>query len=170
MSRPRTDTIRVLGLTSILLGLTLLVWPFLGRSDEVPALVRAAFGSTEATSRLRQGELAAPGTVFVAALTFALEFTLAGMLLTAGIGLLMQWRWARRGALFCCCCLVAVESLSTLLRVFCLTPAGGAVKLVPVIVNGLATLCGIALWGGLCLPQTLAAYGHGPEPPPPTAS
>jgi hypothetical protein len=152
-----------LGWATLLLGAAWLGWLLLGRHADVLDLLRAGFGDRTAAARLAARDLASGGAVFAFVLTWLLEVAVAAIWVAAGVGLLHFQPAARWAALFACLAAIPLEACGTLVQVFCLTAPHHAVKLVPVIVNGLVILGAVALWGGLFLPGVAAAYAGGPE-------
>jgi hypothetical protein len=161
MARNLPPTIIWLGVGSLLLGLAWLLLVLLVRGGDMVDLIRAR-QDPQLALRLAERGLGTAGAIFVAVPTLLLELVLAVILAVAGVGLLRLWPFARWAALFGCAGGVAVEGLSTLLQVFCLTPSGAAVKLIPVLVNGLVVVAAIVLWGGLFLSEASAAYAAPP--------
>jgi hypothetical protein len=138
---------------SLLLGVGWLILLLFVRGGDLADLFLAGLADPGAVARLTGKGLSTPWPLYVTVLTLAVEIALAGILITAGVGLLRGWPPARWVALFGCVGSVVVEGGSTLLHVFCLTPSEAAVKLGPVVVNGLVVLTAIVLWGGLFLPE-----------------
>jgi hypothetical protein len=158
MARKRPAALSVVGWASLVLGVSWLLWLTFGRGQEALDLLRAGSGDAAAAARLGQRGLAGAGAVHATVLTLLLELTLALLWAAAGVALLLHSPFARRAALFACYGAVAVEGLSTLLRVFLLTPDGQPIPLSPVVVNGAITVCALGLWGGLLLPEVETAY------------
>jgi hypothetical protein len=162
MGPKRPVALSVVGWASLALGVSWLLWLALGRREEALDLLRAGTGNAAAATRLGQRGLAGAGAVHVAVLTLLLELMLALLWAAAGVALLLLKPFARRVALCACYGALAVEGLSTLLRVFLLTPQGQPIPVLPVLVNGLAILCALGLWGGLLLPEVEGAYAGQP--------
>ena len=165
MARDRPTEVSIAGWAGVALGLTWLLWLTLGRWRENLDLFQAGLGGAAAADRLRRSGLAGAGLYF-AVPTLLLEVTLALILAGAGAALLGRRPFARRAAVLACAATVFVEAVSTLLRAFFLTVPGEPVKLMPVLMNGVVTLCVLALWGGLFLPGVHAAYGGLPAEAP----
>jgi hypothetical protein len=157
MARKRPDEVSLVGWGSVLLGASWLLWLLLARWGVTLDLIRAGTGDADAALRLGQQGLAG-ARVFFAVPGGLAELALAVTWAVAGIALLGRRPFARRAALLACAAAVAVEALSTLLRVFFLTVPDQPVRLGPVIVNGLVTLGALGLWGGLSLPAIDAVY------------
>ena len=151
-----------LGLASLSLGVVWLILLLLVRGGDMADLLRAGLSDSAAIARLTGQGLARSGVIYATVITFSLELALAVILIVAGVGFLRLWPSARWVALFGCIGTIALEGSSTLVYLFCLTPSGAAVKLGPVVVNGLVVLGAIVLWGALFLPEPAAPA---PQPP-----
>ncbi|HYT91742.1 MAG TPA: hypothetical protein VEL76_23715 [Gemmataceae bacterium] len=165
MSHPRPAAVTILGLSGLVFGVLCVAWLALGRRHDLTDLLGAAFGDRSAAARLAQDHLVSVGALCAALVPLLLEWALAFILITAGVGLLYVHRSARWAALFYCACIIPLEGLATLLQVFCLTPPDQPVKLERIVVNGLVTLFAIVFWGGLFLPEVVATYAGRLSPP-----
>lgn len=150
-----------LGVASLSLGVIWLLAVLVVRGGDMGELLRAGQGDPEYVFRLTERGLSG-GTLFLAIPLLILEIVVAVMLAVAGVGLLRLLPFARWTAVFACASAIAVEVLSSVVLVFCLTSRSAAVKVVPLILGGLVTLAAIVLWGSLFLPPVVTAYADGP--------
>jgi hypothetical protein len=161
MARKRLDEVSVVGWSGALLGGFWLLWMLVARWGDTLDLMRAGASDADAAMRLGKQGLAGAGVFFAMPGGLA-ELALAGTWAVAGVALLSRRPFARRAALLACAAVVALEGLSTLVRMLFLTVPDQPVSLAPVIMNGLVTLGALGLWGGLSLPQIDAAYAGPP--------
>jgi hypothetical protein len=167
MTYPKLSAVTTLGLSALAFGLVCLLWLAFGRRGDLADQFAAAWGDRDAAARLAKAHLHGAWAICLALVPLLLEWALTFILLAAAVGLLYAHPAARWAALFYCVCIIPLEFITALLRVFYLTLPGQPVRIVPIVMNCLITLGAIGLWGGLFLPEVETAFaGPGAEPPP----
>jgi hypothetical protein len=165
MLRQRCLSQLLIGMASVLFTVFYLVCLLIQALPPFRDLVAVAFGESEALPDLVRDNLASTSTVRTVFLVGSVRAVLMLALLATGVGLVLHLRWARPSAVCGSVLMILVCLTSTVARLWFLTPPGGAVKLTPLLMDGMAILFANVLCGTMFLPEIIAAYAGYLETP-----
>jgi hypothetical protein len=158
MLRQRSLSQLFIGLGSTLFAIFYLLCLLIQAFTPLRELVAVAFGSTGPVPDLVRDNLATTGAVWTAFVLGSVRGVLMLALLATGVGLVLHLRWARWSAICGSVLLILLCLTSTVARLWFLTPPGGAVKVTPLLMDGVAILFANVLCGTMFLPEIVAAY------------
>jgi hypothetical protein len=169
MARQAPVSLRLIGLGLSFFAAAYLLWFLLYAWPHLQQILGVAFGDAGPITNLMHDNLAGAATVRAAVMLGSARVVLVGGLATAGVGLVLLWRWARWASIFGSAMLIVLALASTVARLWFLTLPGGAVKVTPLLLDGTGILLAIVGGGLMFLPEVTAAYGGLLEQPPSTA-